>query len=323
MLIIIKAGINMYNTSNYTGRFAPSPSGSLHLGNIATFLLAWLDVRSSGGKLIFRMEDLDPDRSFEKYKESITSDLLYLGLKCDEGWGYGNNSAYEQSCRTKLYEDVFDKLNSKGLVYPCYCTRSKRLAARAVHAGDQCCDPNCNCKYLSKAEKHELEAAGRRPAWKIRVPDKEIRFSDGHFGMFSENIADSGDFIIKRSDGVFAYQLAVSFDDMQMGINRVVRGRDLLSSTARQIWLIGELGGSIPSYCHTPLIVTDSDRKMSKRFGDLSMEVMRNKYRAEEIIGHISKLLNIGSGSPCTADDLIDSFSWDNVPANDILYIPK
>lgn len=313
----------MQLTSNYIGRFAPSPSGSLHLGNIATFLVTWLDIRSSGGKLIFRMEDLDPDRSFEKFENCITDDLKWLGLTWDYGWSFDNSCNYSQSNRTKLYEDVFSQLCNKGLIYPCYCTRSERLAASAVHAGDSTRDTGCKCRYLCQAERHALEATGRRPAWKIKVPDKDITFVDGHYGKTTENLADEGDFIIKRSDGVFAYQLAVSFDDMEMGINRVVRGRDLLSSTARQIWLISELGGTVPSYCHTPLIITEADRKMSKRYGDLSMEVMREKYTKEEITGLVSGLLTLSSGAPCSAEELINDFSWDKIPVENILYTKK
>lgn len=318
-----RAVLYMQLTSKYIGRYAPSPSGSLHLGNLATFVVTWLDIRSNGGKLIFRMEDLDPDRSFEKFENSITDDLKWLGLTWDYGWAVDDSGNYSQSNRTRLYEDVFNQLDKKGLIYPCYCTRSERLAANAVHAGDSTHDAGCKCRHLSQAERHALEAAGRRPAWKIRVPNKEITFVDGHYGKITENLANEGDFIIKRSDGIFAYQLAVSFDDMEMGINRVVRGRDLLSSTARQIWLISELDGSVPSYCHTPLIITEADRKMSKRYGDLSMEVMREIYTKEEIIGLVSLLLNLGSGSPCSAEELINSFSWDRIPVENILYTKK
>lgn len=299
------------------GRFAPSPSGILHLGNLASSLLAWLDVRQNGGKLIFRMEDLDPDRSFQKYCEHMVSDLKYLGLNWDEGYGF-NNDTYSQSMRTSLYEDAFEILKRKNLVYPCYCSRNQRLAASAPHAGEKH-DSSCPCRYLTKQERLDLEASGKRPAWKIKVPDKTISFIDEHYGEVSENLLDGGDFIIKRSDGIFAYQLAVSFDDMDMGITRVVRGRDLLSSTAKQIFIINELGGTSPSYCHAPLLVSADGRKMSKRKGDLSMEVLREKYSAEEIIGYLSKLLNLTGGRPISANELLRHFSWDKVPENDIL----
>lgn len=298
------------------GRFAPSPSGVLHIGNVTSSLLAWLDVRSRGGKLVFRMEDLDPDRSFEKFEKRICDDLKFLGLDWDIGYGYADG--FSQSERTTLYEEAFELLKKKDLVYPCYCSRNQRLAASAPHAGEKH-DSSCPCRYLTKQERLQLEASGKKPAWKIKVPDKTISFTDGHYGEQRENLLDGGDFIIKRSDGVFAYQLAVSFDDMDMGINRVVRGRDLLSSTAKQIYLINELGGVSPEYCHSPLIVSKDGRKMSKRSGDLSMEVLREKYSAEEIIGYLAKLLNLGDGSPISADELISAFSWDKVPRDDIL----
>lgn len=298
------------------GRFAPSPSGVLHLGNLCSSLLAWLDIRHDGGRLVFRMEDLDPDRSFEKYKTRIADDLKFLGLRWDSG--YGIDGGYSQSERTALYEEAFELIRRKDLVYPCYCSRNQRLAASAPHEGEKH-DSSCACRYLTPHERLNLEASGKRPAWKIKVPDKTISFIDEHYGKISENLSDSGDFIIKRSDGVFAYQLAVSYDDMTMGIDRVVRGRDLLSSTARQIFLINELGGSAPGYCHCPLIAFPDGRKMSKRNGDLSMEVLREKYSSDEIIGYLAKLLGLSGGSPISVDELIGGFSWDKIPHDNII----
>ena len=303
-------------TGNNTGRYAPSPSGVMHLGNLAACLLAWLDIRKLGGRLIFRMEDLDPERSSAEFAQNIASALTRLGLNWDEGYP---DAGYSQGERTALYEDVFGHLLKKDMLYPCYCSRSERLAASAPHPGEQRTDPGCKCRHFSAAQRRELEAAGRRPAWKIKVPDKTISFTDGHYGSFSENLAESGDFIIKRSDGVFAYQLAVSFDDMDMGIDRVVRGRDLLSSTARQIWLISELGGMAPQYCHAPLLVTDGSRKLSKRFGDLNTDSLLERYSPEELLGYIAGLLGISDGSAESADKLLEHFSWDSVAKDDII----
>lgn len=303
-------------TGNNTGRYAPSPSGVMHLGNLAACLLAWLDIRKLGGRLIFRMEDLDPERSSAEFAQNIASALTRLGLNWDEGYP---DAGYSQGERTALYEDVFGLLLKKDMLYPCYCSRSERLAASAPHPGEQRTDPGCKCRHFSAAQRHELEAAGRRPAWKIKVPDKTISFTDGHYGSFSENLAESGDFIIKRSDGVFAYQLAVSFDDMDMGIDRVVRGRDLLSSTARQIWLISELGGMAPQYCHAPLLVTDGSRKLSKRFGDLNTDSLLERYSPEELLGYIAGLLGISDGSAESAGSLLERFSWDSVAKDDII----
>lgn len=291
-----------------SGRYAPSPSGILHLGNISTTLLAWLDVRALDGRLIFRLEDLDPQRSSRERSVRIFEDIKYLGLDWDEGWSPDGGGIFAQSSRTKLYEDAFEQLNKKGLVYPCYCSRSQRLS-----------NEPCRCKELSYIQRSELETKGIKPAWKVKVPDIRVDFTDKHYGKQTERLRDSGDYIIKRSDGVFAYQLAVSYDDMDMGISRVVRGRDLLSSTTRQIWLIGELGGSAPEYCHAPLIMCADKRKLSKRFGDLSMDELRKKYSPEELIGILAKLLGLrDSPSPISAAELISDFDWRRVPTDDI-----
>ena len=300
---------------NVTGRFAPSPSGILHLGNMTTCLLTWLDSRSVGGSLVLRMEDLDPERSSDVFASQIAEDLRLLGLDWDIGYP---EPEYSQGNRTELYEDVFGILMRRDMLYPCYCSRSERLAASAPHPGEEHRDPGCRCRYFSRLERAELEAKGRKPAWKVKVPDKRISFTDGHYGRFEENLANSGDFIIKRSDGVFAYQLAVSFDDMDMGINRVVRGRDLLGSTARQIWLISELGGKPPEYCHAPLLISGA-KKMSKRSGELNMEQLRSRFSPEELIGYMARLLGLSSGEPTSAKALLNDFSWDKIGKNDII----
>ena len=307
----------MTKESTKIGRFAPSPSGVMHWGNLLSSLLIWLDIRAAGGELVLRMEDLDPDRSSDSYAKAIADDLKFLGLSWDIG--YPENE-FRQSSRTKIYEDIFDIFLKKDMLYPCYCSRSERLAAAAPHPGEIHHDSGCKCRHLTSLQRIELEKSGRRPAWKIKVPDKVITFTDGHYGRHSENLSDSGDFIIKRSDGIFAYQLAVSVDDMLMGINRIVRGRDLIGSCAKQIWLINELGGTTPEYCHCPLLISAPDVKLSKRDGALSMDILREKYSAEEILGHLAYLCKLRDlDAPCTADSLIENFSWDKVPMDDIL----
>lgn len=298
-----------------TGRFAPSPSGQLHIGNLATSLLTWLDAKSSGGRLIFRMEDLDPDRSSLECATGIADALKVLGLDWDEGYP---DEDYCQSRRGDKYDEVFELLLHRDMLYPCYCSRSERLAASASHPGEQHRDPSCRCRYLSAAQRRELERSGKRAAWKIKVPDAVIEFNDGLFGKRTENLADTGDFIIKRSDGVYAYQLAVSFDDADMGVTRVVRGRDLISSTARQIWLISELGGTVPQYIHAPLIVGTDGRKLSKRYGDTTAQQLLQRHTPEEIIGYLAGLVGISDGSPCTASELLSDFEWEKVRKDDI-----
>lgn len=305
--------------ASYIGRYAPSPSGRLHLGNVLSSLLAWLDVRANGGTLIFRLEDLDPQRSYPEYAALMAEDLLWLGLGWDKGWRQSEDLAYTQGARTALYQDAFDLLCRRGLVYPCYCSRAQRLAASAPHPGD-IGDVGCRCRELTVHQRAELEKSGRTPAWKIRVPDRTISFTDGHYGKYEENLADSGDFIIQRSDGVFAYQLAVSVDDAAMGVTNVVRARDLLSSTARQIWLIGELDGTPPAYCHAPLLTASDGRKLSKREGDLNMETLRGRYLPEELTGILARMAGLrDTDAPVGAKELIADFSWSRVWKKDIV----
>ena len=301
------------------GRFAPSPSGYMHMGNLLAMLLAWLDARAQNGRMIFRMEDLDPDRSRREYIDALAEDLRWLGLDWDEGFP---DPVYAQSNRTALYAEAFAALEEQGLVYPCWCTRAERLAAAsAPHAGETDADAGCPCARLSADERAALEAAGRRPAWKLRAPRETVTVTDGHYGPISQDLArDAGDFILRRRDGVYAYQLAVTTDDMRMGVTRVVRGRDLLSSTPRQVWLIRALGGEPPSYCHTPLILDGVGRgKLSKRLGSLSTQRLRQKTTPEALTGKLACLCGlIDRETAISPRELIPLFSWDRVTKEDI-----
>lgn len=300
------------------GRFAPSPSGYMHLGNLMSMLLAWLDSRSFGGEMVFRMEDLDPARSKTEYALAMAEDLRWLGLDWDKGYP---DPAFCQSRRTALYKEAFESLRSKGLVYPCYCSRAERLAASAPHPGEEHFDPGCRCSHFSEAQRRAMEAEGRRPAWKIRVPRRSISFTDAHYGPLEQDLSRTGgDFIVRRSDGVFAYQLAVTVDDALMGISRVVRGRDLLDSTPRQIWLMELWGAPIPQYAHGPLLLTGKG-KMSKRLGDLSSRELRRLFTPEALLGHMAHLLGlIDREEGISARELLDIFSWNKVTQEDIPY---
>jgi len=303
---------------NVTGRFAPSPSGYMHMGNLLAMLLAWLDVRARNGRLLFRMEDLDPARSKPEYVAALPRDLRWLGLDWDEGYP---DPGYAQSGRTALYEDAFRLLEDRDLVYPCWCTRAERLAAAsAPHPGEAVGDPGCPCARLTRRERAELAAAGRKPAWKLRVPDETVTVEDGHYGACSQNLArEGGDFIVRRRDGVFAYQLAVSVDDMLMGVTRVVRGRALLSSAPRQAWLIRTQGGTPPAYCHAPLLVSGGE-KMSKRLGSRSTEALREALSPEELTGRLAHLCGlIDRDEPLAPRELIAGFSWSRVCREDIV----
>ena len=300
------------------GRFAPSPSGYMHMGNLLAMLLAWLDCRALNGEMVFRMEDLDPARSKPAFAAAMADDLRWLGLDWDRGWP--EEEGYAQSMRTAIYEEAFAALKARDLVYPCWCTRSERLAAAsAPHPGEREYDSGCRCARMTKAEREAMENVGRRPTWTLRCPDEAITVLDGHYGAFTQNPArEAGDFIVRRADGVFAYQLAVSVDDMLMGVTRVVRGRDLLSSAPRQKWLIETLGGTAPEYCHCPLL-TGGAGKLSKRLGSLSTQVLRKEKRPEEVVGELAFLCGLtDSAAPVTARELIPGFSWEKVRMEDV-----
>ena len=304
------------------GRFAPSPSGRMHLGNLFSALLAWLSVRSAGGVLVLRMEDLDPDRCRPEYAAQLAEDLLWLGLDWDEGYGKGGpDGPYLQSERTERYAAAFGRLEEMGLVYPCYCTRAERLAASAPHRSDGQAVYGGRCRDLTVEERSALEAAGRRPAWRLKVPDEVWAVEDGHMGRYGENLLrDCGDFIIRRSDGVYAYQLAVVADDGAMGINQVVRGMDLLSSTPRQCYLYHLLGLEPPEFRHVPLLLAEDGRRLSKRDRDLDMGALRARWTPEELAGRLAMLAGLQTGpEPVTPAALAEGFSWERVPRTDIV----
>lgn len=307
------------------GRFAPSPSGRMHLGNLFTALLAWLSVRAVGGALVLRMEDLDPDRCKPEYARQVAEDLRWMGLDWDEGYEKGGPDApYEQSARESRYAEAFRSLDGRGLVYPCYCSRAERLAASAPHRADGRAVYDGKCGRLTEQERRSFTAMGRLPAWRLRVDDKEISFTDICCGAYSENLRrDCGDFIIRRSDGVYAYQLAVVADDGAMGITQVVRGRDLLDSTPRQLYLYRLLGLAPPEFCHVPLLLAPDGRRLSKRERDLDMGALRARFSPEELTGRLACLAGLlERPEPVSAGELAADFSWEKVPKEDVL-VPR
>lgn len=300
------------------GRFAPSPSGRLHIGNMLSSLLAWLDVRSRGGEMLFRLEDLDPERSWEDCALMMADDLRWLGLDWDLGWPMDQDC--RQGRRTAEYESAFAQLGEAGLLYRCWCSRAERLAASAPHPGEE--NPgSCRCRSLPEGEIAALERRSRRAAFKVITPDADVTVEDGHYGTYTENLArGGGDFIVRRSDGVFAYQLAVSVDDAAMGVTRVVRARDLLPSAPRQKWLIEALGGTAPEYCHAPLMVSPSGRKLSKREGDLNMESLRKRYTPEGLTGVLACLCGlIERPESVSPRELVGNFDWNKVAREDVI----
>ena len=310
----------MSESNTVRGRFAPSPSGRMHLGNLFSALLAWLSVRRRGGVLVLRTEDLDPDRCRSEYADQIMDDLRWLGLDWDEGDGVGGpNAPYRQSRRTAFYAEAFEKLTEKGLVYPCYCTRAERLAASAPHRGDGQAIYSGKCKYLTDKERAQLSQT-RCAAWRLSVSSKEIHFTDKCQGELKMHLQrDCGDFIIRRSDGVYAYQLAVVVDDGAMGITQVVRGRDLLDSTPRQICLYELLDLPVPEFYHVPLLLAPDGRRLSKREKDLDMGALRARFTPEELLGQLAALAGLlDRPEPVSARELAAGFSWERVRRDDI-----
>ena len=297
------------------GRYAPSPSGRMHLGNLMCCLLAWLSAKSKGGQVLLRIEDLDTMRCPRVYADAIMDDLAWLGLSAD-----GPTPTVYQSERSKIYQQYYDILLKKGLVYPCFCSRSQLHAASAPHRSDGQVVYAGTCRGLS-AEEVARRSLMRAPAFRVRVPDEEIAFTDGHLGRYAENLArDCGDFYLRRADGVFAYQLAVVVDDALMGVTEVVRGSDLLSSTPRQLWLYRELGLTAPQFYHLPLLLAPDGRRLSKRDGDQSLENLRARYTPQEIIGKLAYVCGLqDTPAPVSPQELVPGFSWDKVPKQDIL----
>ena len=301
------------------GRYAPSPSGRMHLGNLMCCLLAWLSAKSKGGQVLLRIEDLDTVRCPRVYADAIMDDLAWLGLAAD-----GPTPTVYQSERSEIYQQYYDVLLKKGLVYPCFCSRSQLHAASAPHRSDGQVVYAGTCRGLSDAE-IARRSLTRAPAFRVQVPDEEIAFTDGHLGRYAENLArDCGDFYLRRADGVFAYQLAVVVDDALMGVTEVVRGSDLLSSTPRQLWLYRELGLTAPQFYHLPLLLAPDGRRLSKRDGDQSLENLRARYTPQEIIGKLAYVCGLqDTPAPASPQELVPGFSWDKVPKQDILLPEK
>ena len=285
----------------------------MHLGNAFSALMAWLGARSAGGRMIMRVEDLDPRAQDRERAQLLMTDLEWLGLDWDEG-------PYYQSERTDIYRDAVARLDELGLTYPCFCTRSQLHAASAPHASDGTYVYQGTCRNLSPQER-DRRALVRPPATRLRVPDADdpagtISYRDLVYGPQTETLArDCGDFLIRRSDGVYAYQLAVSVDDALMGVTQVVRGRDLLGSVARQSYLMTLLGYQPPSYAHVPLLVAEDGRRLSKRDQDLDLGAMREAgVRPQRVVGMLAHAVGLAEADEeMTPRDLLERFSWETV----------
>ena len=302
------------------GRFAPSPSGRMHLGNVFSCLCSWLSARSQGGNIALRIEDLDDRCKRPELAAQLIDDLAWLGLEWDEG-------PYYQHDRLDLYEDALHQLQDAGLTYPCFCTRAELHAASAPHASDGTPIYRGACRGLS-ADEITRRSALRAPATRLRVPDIDdlagdvIEFVDRTYGAQCEALAtECGDFLVRRSDGVFAYQLAVVVDDALMGVTEVVRGRDLLLSSPQQIYLAGQLGFRSPHFIHHPLLCNEAGQRLSKRDRSLDMSALRERYAPEEIVGMLARAAGLqATDAPITAADLLPAFSWKKIGTADLTF---
>lgn len=271
------------------GRFAPSPTGYLHLGNVWSAFLAWLQVRQAGGILVLRIEDIDEQRSKAGFTRALLEDLAWLGLNWDEGPDKGGTyGPYVQQQRYERYAAALEKLRRLGLLYPCYCSRARLQAIGAPHPGEQSVYDG-HCYGMSAAERRKQT---KTPSWRVHVPAETISFTDGLYGRQQEDLKrECGDFVVRRADGLYAYQLAVSVDDSTMQISHVLRGEDLLTSTPRQIWLIRTLGGTPPQYTHVPLLIDKDGHRLSKRQHGITIRSLRQQGKtAEEILSYLAYL---------------------------------
>jgi len=293
--------------SPVSGRFAPSPSGPMHLGNARTALLAWLDVRARGGRMLLRVEDLDRDRCRPRWIDLMRHDLEWLGLDWDE-------DTQPQSRRDPAYDVALDRLWTLGLVYPCFCSRRELAVASAPHGPADAPYPG-TCRALTDGERAQRIAEGRRPALRVALPDRALSITDRLCGVVSQQLAaDVGDIIVRRSDGLYAYQLAVVVDDAADGVSHVVRGDDLLSSTPRQVALQQLLGLPTPAYAHVPLVLGLDGERLAKRHGAVSLLELRERgVTSQRLIGLLAGLSGIGDGGPARPAELVAGFRLEDV----------
>ena len=299
-------------TRPVVGRFAPTPSGRLHLGNILCAMLAYLSARSAGGRFLLRIEDLDVPRCPRRLASQAIDDLTWLGFTWDEAPLY-------QSERSAVYADYLATLTRRGLTYPCFCTRAQLNACAAPNLGDTQRVYPGTCARLSPEEAARL-AQTRTPAIRLRVPAEDVSFVDGLWGRQTENLArECGDFVLRRSDGLYGYQLAVVVDDALSGVTEVVRGRDILSATPRQLYLQRLLGFSEPAYVHIPLLTDAHGRRLAKRDRDLDLSVLAKRLRPEEILGALAFSAGLQEEPrPRTLEALLPDFSWARVRRDDV-----
>ena len=289
------------------GRFAPTPSGRMHLGNVFAALIAWASVRSRDGEMVLRMEDLDTQRTSAEFGQILRQDLTWLGLDYDR-------ETPPQSQRSEVYDRYFARMEEMGLLYGCYCTRSQLHSVNAPHLSDGTYVYPGTCRNL------QTPPANRKPAWRVMVPDKLWQVEDLVQGHYELNLAtDCGDMVVRRADGVYVYQLAVTVDDGEAGVTEVVRGMDLLSSAPRQMYLQELFGFPHPEYGHVPMLLAPDGRRLSKRDKDLDLGELRKHVSAETLIGTLAYSAGlIDKNVPLSARELAAEFDWAKLSGDSI-----
>ena len=287
------------------GRFAPTPSGRMHLGNVFSALLAWLSVRSQNGEMVLRMENLDTQRTSAEFAQTLRDDLRWLGLTYDR-------ETPPQSQRSDTYDLYFERLREMELLYPCYCTRSQLHSVNAPHLSDGTYVYPGTCRNLTAAQQ---AAMNRAPAWRVVVPDRVWSFTDRVQGYYELNLAkECGDMVVRRADGVYVYQLAVTVDDGEAGVTEVVRGMELLSSAPRQMYLQELFGFPHPGYAHVPMLLAPDGRRLSKREKDLDLGQLQLRLRPEQVLGSLAYAAGIiDVREPVSAAELVGEFSWEKI----------
>ena len=295
---------------NVVGRFAPTPSGRMHLGNVFAALIAWASVRSQDGEMVLRMEDLDTQRTSADFAAVLRDDLNWLGLDYDR-------ETPPQSRRSDTYDRYFEILREKGLIYPCYCTRSQLHSVNAPHLSDGTYVYTGTCRDLTEADRAKFD---RKPAWRVIVPDRLWQVEDLVQGHYELNLYDQcGDMVMRRADGIYVYQLAVTVDDGEAGVTEVVRGMDLLSSAPRQMYLQELFGFPHPAYGHVPMLLAPDGRRLSKRDRDLDLGELRKRVTPQQLIGTLAFAAGlIDQNTPISARELAGEFSWDKLSGENI-----
>jgi len=289
------------------GRYAPSPSGELHLGNLRTGLLAWLSAKSTGGELLLRIEDLDSGRSRERWIEVQQGELRRIGIDWD-------GEPIRQSRRADLYNEAIARLRQEGLIYECFCTRAEiREASSAPHGNHAEGFYPGTCRDLTPDRLAERRAGGRPPALRVRADAAAFEFVDVYRGRVAGRVDD---FVVRRNDGDFAYNLAVTVDDNEQGITEVVRGADLLETTGRQLWLYERLGLKAPDrWAHVPLMLGPDGARLAKRHGSVTLEErLASGQSPAEVVGELAASAGlIREPAATTATELLDGFSFEKL----------